>query len=134
MYRIKYLLGSMVAVFSLVYLLFGIVGWVDGNVGFADLLTCFVLASVHLGVGGYLLLSSLREYKTEKRRVDTVVRRLIHDNGGRVLVNDVARLAEISDDDAREYLSKRSKVDVSIVLQGKEGEDVYFFGQQFWNN
>ena len=134
MYRIKYLLGSMVAIFSLVYLLFGIVGWIDGTVDFADLLTCFVLASLHLGGGGYLLMSSLRDYRRERRRVDIVVRRLIRMNGGRVLAADLARQADISDDDAREYLSKRAKYDVSFVLQNTTGEDVYFFGQQFWNN
>jgi len=114
--------------------LFGIVGWIDGNVEFADLLTCFVLASLHLGGGGYLLLSSLRDYRRERQRVDSVVRRLIRSNGGRVVAGELARQAEISDDDAREYLTKRAKYDVSIVLQNTTGEDVFFFGQQFWNN
>jgi hypothetical protein len=134
LYRIKYILGSMVAIFSLVYVLFGIVGWIDGTLEYADLLTCFVLASLHLGGGGWLLISSLKEYRVERRRIDTVMRHLIHRNGGRVIVSDLARLAEISDEDAREYLVKRTRTDVSVVLQNTVGEDVYFFGQQFWNN
>jgi len=134
MYRIKYLLGSMVAIFSLVYLLFGIVGWIDGGMSYADLLTAFVLASVHLFGGGFLLLSSLKDYREERVRVDRSVRYLIHQNGGRLVAADLARLAEITDDDAREYLEKRAQKDVSVVLQSRGGEDVYFFGQQFWNN
>ena len=72
MYRIKYLLGSMVAVFSLVYLLFGIVGWVDDGMSYADLLTTFILASVHLFGGVFLLLSSLKDYRAERLRVDKI--------------------------------------------------------------
>ena len=134
MYRIKYLLGSMVAVFSLVYLLFGIVGWVDDGMSYADLLTTFILASVHLFGGVFLLLSSLKDYRAERLRVDRSVRYLIQVNGGRLIAADLARHAEITDDDAREYLDKRAQKDVSVVLQNRGGEDVYFFGQQFWNN
>ncbi len=133
-YRIKYLLGALVASFSVVYLIFGIVGWVDGTVKTADLVTCFLLASVHLGTGTWLLLASLRQYRSEKQRMDAVMRHLIRANGGRVLVSELARVAEISDDDAREYLDRRSRNDVSVVMQSRAGEDVYFFGQQFWNN
>lgn len=134
LYRIKYLLGSMVTVFSLVYLLFGIVGWYDGTVGFSDLMTCFVLASVHIGGGSWLLLSSLREYRREKKRVESVIRHLIVSNSGRVIVADLARYAEISEEDAREYLEVRAKNDVALVMQNTSGVDVFIFGQQFWNN
>jgi len=134
MYRIKYLLGSLVAVFSLVYLLFGIVGWIDNTVAYTDLLTCFVLASLHLFGGAALLLSSLRDYRQERMRVERSIRLLIRENGGRLLASDLARLADITDDDAREYLERRARRDVSVVLQSRQGEEVYFFGQQFWNN
>lgn len=134
LYRIKYLLGSMVTVFSLVYLLFGIVGWYDGMVGFTDLLTCFVLASVHLGGGTWLLLGSLRDYRREKKRVESVIGHLIASHAGRVIVADLARYAEISEEDAREYLEVRAKHDVAVVMQSTSGIDVFFFGQQFWNN
>jgi hypothetical protein len=134
MYRIKYLLGILVALFSLVYVLFGVVGWVDGTVKATDLLTCFALASAHIGAGSWLLLSSLRQYRSERRRIDALMRQLIRMNSGRVMASELARLAEISDDDAREYLDRRSRSDAAVIMQTRTGSDVYFFGQQFWNN
>lgn len=134
MYRIKMLIGLMVSAFSVVYLLFGIVGWVRADMKAADLMTCFILASLHLGIGSWLLFTSLKEYRQEHRRVEDVVRRLIRSGGGRVTMADVAKYAGISEDDAREHLERRSKHDVVIVMQNTAGADVFFFGQQFWNN
>jgi hypothetical protein len=134
MYRIKYLLGILVTTFSLVYLLFGIVGWVDKTVSSADLVTCFALASAHLGAGAWLLLSSLRQFRAERKQLDALMRHLIRVNSGRVIASELADLAEISDDDAREYLERRSRHDVAVIMQSRNGTDVYFFGQQFWNN
>jgi hypothetical protein len=134
MYRIKHILGSLVAVFSLVYLVFGIIGWIDERVTYTNLMICFVLASAHLGGGGWLIMAGLRDQRRERSRVDQSIRMLIRQNAGRLSASELSRLAKISANEAREYLDKRAKYDVSVVLQSKEGEDVYFFGQQFWNN
>lgn len=134
MYRIKYLLGTLVAVFSLIYFLFGIVGWIQGSALFADMVTCFVLGSVHVAAGGWLLMSSSREYRRESRRVDAIMHQMIKTNAGRIVVTDLARYAEIPEDDAREYLERRSKHDVAFMLEGRNGNDTFFFGQQYWNN
>ncbi len=134
MYRIKYLLGSLIAIFSLVYFLFGIVGWVRGDMSTSDLLTCFVLGSLHVAGGGWLLLSSLREFRAERQRMDAIVRHLIRVHAGRVMVSDLAHVAEIPEDDAREYLERRAQRDVVFLLQGRNGRDTYFFGQEYWNN
>jgi ABC-type nickel/cobalt efflux system permease component RcnA len=134
MYRIKLLIGILVAAFSVVYLLFGIVGWVNESMKAADLMTCLILASLHLGIGSWLLFTSLREYRQEHRRVEDVVRHLIESSGGRVTIVDVAKYAGISEDDAREHLERRSKHDVVIIMQNTAGSDVFFFGQQYWNN
>jgi len=80
------------------------------------------------------MISGSREYAKEHRRVESIVRHLIRTNGGRVVIADLARFAEISEEDAREHLEKRSKSDVVIVMQNSTGTDVFFFGQQFWNN
>ena len=80
------------------------------------------------------MLSSLRDFRRERDRVDSIIRKLIRSNGGRLIASDLAEQAEISDDDAREYLEKRAKFDVSVVMQDSGGDDVYFFGQRFWNN
>lgn len=134
MYRIKYLLGSLVAVFSLVYVIFGLVGWIDNQMGYTGLLTCLVLGSLHLAGGSWLLLSSLRDFRRERDRVDTIIRKLIRTNGGRLVAADLAEQAEISNDDAQQYLEKRARFDVSVVMQDAGGDDVFFFGQRFWNN
>lgn len=134
LFRIKYILGSMLGIFSLVYMLFGIVGWSKGDATFQDLLTCFVLASIHVMLSGWLLVSSMRAYRSERARLDTVIRVLSERHGGRVTVADVASLAEVSEDDAREYLEQRSKRDEAVVTLGQNGRDVYYFGQQYWNN
>lgn len=134
MYRLKMLIGSMVAIFSVVYLIFGIVGLIRQDMRSADLMTCFFLASLHLGIGAWLLMNSLRDYRREHRRVEEVVRYLISSNGGRVTITELALFAGISEDDAREHLERRSKHDVVIVMQNTAGADVFFFGQQFWNN
>mgnify|MGYP000331647202 FL=1 len=134
MYRIKYLLGSMVTIFSVVYFLFGGSGWYRGDASFQDVLTCMVLASLHMCGGGWLLVSSLKDFRAERSRVDCLVRHLIRTNGGRVVVGDLARYAEISEDDARDHLERRSQRDVAFVAQGRNGYDVYYFGQQYWYN
>ncbi|MBI2793479.1 MAG: hypothetical protein HYX66_02370 [Ignavibacteria bacterium] len=134
MYRIKLLIGILVAAFSSVYLLFGVVGWEHESMKAADLITCFILASLHLGIGSWLLFTSLSEYRREHRRVEDVVRRLIDSSGGRVTIADVAKYAGISEEDAHEHLERRSKHDVVIVMQNTAGSDVFFFGQQYWNN
>ncbi len=134
LYRIKYLLGTLVALFSIIYLLLGTVGWLDGTVSGGDLITCFALASAHLAAGTWLLLSSMRQYKLEHRKLESIVRHIIRVNNGRVHASQVARMAEITEDDAREYLEKRISKDVAIMIQSNTGSDVFFFGQQFWNN
>lgn len=134
MYRIKYLLGTLLSVFSLVYLLFGIVGWYNGGVQFSEILTCLVVGSLHIMVGGWLLLSSHKNYRSEAKRVDAIVRHLIKTNAGHVVVTDLARYAEIPEEDAREYLVKKSKTDVVFLIEGRGGRDTFFFGQQYWNN
>lgn len=134
MYRIKYLLGILATIFSLVFVLFGTVGWVTGDVERSDTVVCFLLASVLLAGGTWLLVSSLRDYRTERSRLESVVRHLIATRGGRVTVGDVAHLADITEDDAREYLEQRSRQDVVFVTPGRNGKDTYLFGQEYWNN
>ena len=118
----------------MVYFLFGGVGWYMGDASFTDILTCFVLGSVHLGGGSWMLIASLRDYRRERRRVDAIIRHLIKSNGGRVVVSELASFAEISEDDARDYLEKRSTSDVAFVTEGRNGHDVYYFSPQFWYN
>jgi hypothetical protein len=134
MYRIKYLLGSMVAIFSFVYFLFGIVGWAMGDASFRDILVCFVLGSLHVVGGVWMLLSSLREYRRQSQRVDAIMRHLIKVNAGRIIVADLARYAEISEEDARTYLEKRSQNDVAFVLENSQGNHIFLFAHQYWNN
>lgn len=134
LYRIKYLLGILVGLFSLVYLLFGIVGWVNGDVTHADLVTCFLLASVHIGAGTWLLFTSLSQYRIERRQLDTATQYLIRQQNGRIAPADLARLVEISEEDANEYLEQRSKYDVAVKMSSRTGNEVFFFGQQYWNN
>jgi hypothetical protein len=134
LYRIQYLLGAMLGIFSLVYLLFGIVGWVDGEASFQDLLTCFVLASIHIVASAYLFIASVRSFRRERARLEAVIGLLAERNAGRVTVMDVAALAEVSEDDAREYLAKRAKTHATVITEGRNGKDTYFFGQQYWNN
>lgn len=134
MYRIKYLLGSLIAIFSLVYFLFGIVGWIRADMSNTDMLTCFVLGSLHVMGGGYLLVSSLRDYRAERTRMDAIVRQIIRSRAGRVAVSDLAHMADIPEDDAREYLERRARYDVVFHLEGRNGRDTYYFGQEFWNN
>jgi len=134
MFRIKYLLGALISVFSLVYLLFGIAGWVQGSAMYMDILTCFLLGSAHVIIGGWLLLSSRKDFRIENRRVDAILHRMILANAGRVIVTDLARHAEIPEYDAREFLERRSKNDVVFLLEGRNGSDVFFFAQQYWNN
>lgn len=134
LFRIKYILGIMLGVFSLVYLVAGVVGWQQGSATFAEMVMCFVLASVHVTFAGWLLLSSIHAFRLERTRLETVIRVLMERHGGRVTVCDVAELGEVSEEDAREYLEKRSSHDVSFVNPGRNGRDVYYFGQQYWNN
>jgi predicted HTH domain antitoxin len=134
MFRIKYLLGAILAIFSLVYVLFGTVAWVDGRATNSELMLCFGLGSLHAGLGVGLLYSSWREYKRERRRLDTAVDVLLERTGGRIRVRDVARLAGVSDDDAREYLAKRAQREVSFVEEGRFGAEAYTFPQEWWNN
>ncbi|MBC8124162.1 MAG: hypothetical protein H7X70_00380 [Candidatus Kapabacteria bacterium] len=134
MYRIKYLLGLLITVFSVVYFALGIVGWQNGEARFLDILTSFVIGSLHASIGGWLLLSSLRDYRSETKRVDAIMRHLIRTNAGRVVVTDLARYAEIPEEDARAYLERRSQTDVVFFIEGRNGHDTFFFGQQYWNN
>jgi hypothetical protein len=134
LYRIQYLLGSMLGIFSLVYMLFGIVGWYDGQASFNDLLTCFVLTSIHAVAAGYLLIASIRSYRRERARLETVVRVLQERHHGRVAVIDVASLAEVSEDDAREYLSERATQHEAVATLGRHGTDAYYFAPQYRNN
>lgn len=105
-----------------------------GDAEFTDLLTCFVLASLHLFGGAWMLLGSLKDFRRERQRVDSIIRHLIRTHHGRVVVADLASYAEIPEEDAREYLERRSKNDIAFVLEGRNGRDMYFFGQQYWNN
>lgn len=134
MYRIKYFLGAMVAIFSLVYLTFGVIGWVRATSTSSEIVICFTLASLHLASGIWLLLSSVSEERRERRRLELVTSHLIDVQGGRVRVSDVARYAEVHEDDAREFLEKRAQHEVSYLHRGRNGRDLFYFGQQFWNN
>lgn len=134
MYRIKYFLGAMVAIFSLVYITFGVIGWLRGTSSSSEIVVCFALASLHLASGTWLLLSSLSEYRRETRRLDMVISRLIEVQGGKVLVSDVARYAEVHEDEAREYLEKRAQHQPTYMHRGRNGKDLFYFGPRFWNN
>ncbi|NQW30392.1 MAG: hypothetical protein HQ472_07765 [Ignavibacteria bacterium] len=134
MHRIKLLLGLLLISFSIVYLLFGWIAYADRSAEFLDILVCFVFGSLHVVAGGLFLMNGMRERKREVERIDLVIRHLVKTNAGRVAVADLAMFAEITEDDARDYLHRRSQNDVSTILAGSGRGDVYFFGQQFWNN
>ena len=134
MYRIKFILGLVVTACSVAYFALGVVGWLSGQAQFLHILACFVIGSIHVAIGGWLLLSSLRGYRAETKRVDAIMRHLIRTNAGRVVVTDLARYAEIPVEDARAYLERRSQTDVVFFLEGRSGHDTFFFGQQYWNN
>lgn len=134
MHRIKLLLGLLLIAFSLAYLLFGWVAFNNGTAQFMNVLICFTIGSAHVAVGGYLLANSIRERRREMERIDLVIRHLVKTNAGRVSVSDLSMFAEVPEEDAREYLRKRSISDVSVVISGSGRGDVFFFGQQFWNN
>lgn len=134
MYRIKYLLGSLLAAFSVLYFIFGVAGWMHASSADTDILVSFLLGTIHVAGGSWLLLSSMVERKREKRRLDHVIAQLIEANGGRVVVSDVARYADVTEDDAREYLDRRAAHEVSYLHRGRNGRDLYYFGQRFWNN
>lgn len=134
MFRIKYLLGSMMTIFSLVYMLFGIMSWLRGDAEARDVMTCFVLASIHCIAGSWLLVSSLRDYREERRRIEAAVQHIMALRGGRVTVAELADVAELSQDDAREYLERRTQVEVVVRTPGRAGEEQYFFGGDYRNN
>ncbi|KXK35344.1 MAG: hypothetical protein IAE64_01315 [Flavobacteriales bacterium] len=134
LYRVKYLLGIMVGLFSLVYILFGVAGWLQNTISSANLLMCFALASAHLGASSWLLLSSIRQFKIERTKLDLATRHLIRTRSGRVFPAELSLLADVSEEDAVEYLEKRCTYDVALMMQNRKGTNVFFFGQQFWNN
>ncbi|MBU3742280.1 MAG: hypothetical protein FGM24_08345 [Candidatus Kapabacteria bacterium] len=134
LYRIQYLLGAMLGIFSLVYILFGIVGWLSSDASFQDVLTCFVLASIHVVAAGGLFIASIRSYRRECARLETVVRVLQERHAGRVTVADVAALADVSHDDAREYLVRNANTRDVVITEGRNGNDAFLFGQQYRNN
>jgi hypothetical protein len=134
MFRTKYLLGSMATIFSLVYMLFGVMSWVRGDADSRDIIACFVLGSLHLAAGSWLLLRSIGDYREEKRRIEAVISHLIALRGGRVSVTELADLAELSEDDAREYLERRAQLDVVIRTSAGGGEEHYVFGGEYWKN
>jgi hypothetical protein len=124
----------MMTIFSLVYMLFGIMSWLRGDAEARDIVTCFVLGSIHCIAGSWLLVSSLRDYRDEKRRIEDAVRHIAALRGGRVTVAELADIAELSQDDAREYLERRTHVDVVVRTPGKQGEEHYVFGGDYWKN
>ncbi len=134
MHRIKSILGSLISVFSLVYFLFAIVGWVQGGSLATDVLTCVCLGTCHIAVGAWLVLGAVREQRAEARRIEEVLRTIVASRGGRIRVEDLAWYANITEDDAREYLEKRRLTDVIFHLGGRNGKETYYFGQKYWNN
>jgi len=134
MFRIKYLLGSMATIFSLVYMLFGVTSWFSGRAEVSDIVTCFVLAGLHFSAGCLFLIGSARDLRAERRRVDVAIDRLISTHGGRVSVHDLASLAELSVEDARVYLDKQARVEVTFRVENERAPDTYVFGRQYWNN
>lgn len=70
-YRIKYLLGIMAALFGLLYLLIGIVGWSE-SATVADRWMPFALGSLHIGLATLLFWTSSRERPTRERTAGTL--------------------------------------------------------------
>jgi hypothetical protein len=134
MYRIKLAVGVLTSVFSLVYLGFGTSLLFQPKPETSYVVLCLVLGSIHVAAGAGLLFACVKEYSREKKRIEAVIRHLLRAHDGRVVLSDLARYAELSETDARYYLDKRSKYESVFVAQGVNGSDIYFFGQQFWNN
>jgi len=134
MYRIKYLLGSMAVIFSMVYGLFGVTSWLSADASYKDVLVCFVLTAIHFVAGAVLLLLSVQDYRREKYIIDSAFKNILSKRGGRVTVAELADAASVSADDAREYLMRRSSEAPTFYNLEGESHESYTFGHRFQNN
>lgn len=134
MYRIKYLLGSMSLIFSLVYGLFGVTSWLSSDASYNGVLVCFVLTSIHVVAGVILLLYSLKDYRRESMVINAAFDRIVRKRGGRVSVRELADLASVSTDDAREYLLRRSIEAPTFSNVDGVSDESYVFGSGYPNN
>lgn len=134
MYRIKQLLGLMLASFSVVFMLFGIVLWHHRGADTAEILVCFLFASIQLGGSIALFTWSSKDYHRECGNLDYIIMEMIHHNHGKVGVRRLAGKAGISEEDAREYLVRCAKRTVCFKGRSPHGDEEWLFPQRWWNN
>lgn len=134
MFRIKYLLGSMAVVFSLVYGLFGVTSWLSADASYNDVLVCFILTTIHFIAGVILLLNSLKDYRRESLLINAAFDQLVRKRGGRVSVQELADLASVTTDDAREYLLRRSHEAPTFRNVDGVSDESYVFGRGYQYN
>lgn len=118
-YRIKYLLGIMAALFGLLYVLIGIVGWSE-SVTNADRWMPFVLGSVHGGLAVLLFWTSIRERHLENTRLERVLRLVLYEQVS-INAKQFADLAGISPTEAEEFLRWVSRRRSCLVAAGEGG-------------
>ncbi len=117
LFRVKYLLGIMATLFGLLYMLFGVVGLSGAeNVPIADRLTPFLLGGIHLVLALVLFWTSMRERRSEYRRLHRLLRLILHHQSS-LSAREFAELAGISLSEAHDFLllasRRRSVVPVS---------------------
>ncbi|GIV51959.1 MAG: hypothetical protein KatS3mg038_2480 [Candidatus Kapaibacterium sp.] len=115
-YRIKYLLGIMAALFGLLYVLIGIVGWSESATA-TDRWMPFALGSVHVGLATLLFWTSSRERQLENTRLERLLRLVLREQAS-VGARQFAELAGISPSEAEEFLRWASRRRSNLVAVG----------------
>ncbi|GBD04991.1 hypothetical protein HRbin20_00568 [bacterium HR20] len=129
-YRIKYLLGIMAALFGLLYLLIGIVGWSESATA-TDRWMPFALGSVHVGLATLLFWTSSRERQLENARLERLLRLVLREQAS-VGARQFAELAGISPSEAEEFLRWASRRRSNLVATG-EGNAVRVWARHSLN-
>jgi hypothetical protein len=103
MFRIQYLLGLLSAIFGVLYIFFGIVGWHSDTATAKDRAMPFFLSFVHLSVSGFLLYNSHRNRKTELNSLDSRISELLRTYTS-LTPADISALIDVSLGEAQEHL------------------------------
>lgn len=103
MFRIQYLLGLMSAIFGVLYIWFGIVGWNSDTATPKDRAMPFFLSFVHLLASGFLFYNSQKNSKTELNSLDTRISELLNIHGS-LTPSDISALINVSLGEAQEHL------------------------------
>ncbi|MBL7998210.1 MAG: hypothetical protein JNL32_06175 [Candidatus Kapabacteria bacterium] len=103
MHRVKFLFGSFSGIFGLLYVFFGIVGFQDSLTD-SDRYVPFLLAALHLAIGGVLLWMSHRDKTNIERRIGERVTTLLMLQTPNI-ASIIAEEFSISEFDANEYVN-----------------------------